>query len=365
MISRKRFIILPLLALCALSAYGQTETTPTDSVRGAHVVDLHLRGLGFFYNLEIDDPGLKGYTLPGFLLDPTIEYHYKSLLDVHLGAYTVYMANAPRVWAFRPILAVCASPIPDLSITLGTLGFKTRRAFPYFLYRKEGSLVDPPEFGASIVYTFPRYFAVEASCDWEQFIWRDDPNKEMFTAGLFAGIRPLGSPALMVRLFTLFHHSGGEIDTNPAPVETSINAGGAVLGEGEMPWRGGAFTGQAWVAYSHDDLPEANPSNPKGWAFFSSVGVQGWGANLQIGYLLSRGFQSFHGDELYRVHTDWRENHWREAVDYLKVRLRYNWSIQEIAELEGGGELMYNTRHNAINYLYYLTLRFTPTFRLY
>ena len=87
-----RFIITSLLFLCSLGVFAQMEEAlaPLDyALDSAEVRELRLEvdNMTFFKDNEFDGNVVKGYSLPGFRLQPRLAYRPIPQISMELGVH--------------------------------------------------------------------------------------------------------------------------------------------------------------------------------------------------------------------------------------------------------------------------------------
>ena len=145
-----RVIIFKLMVTAVLMSLAVTSSAQRDSIlfEDNHTIDtteigdlrIHVDNLNFFKNNEYESNIVKGYTLPGFWVKPSVSYQPLKNLKVDVGAYLIHYWGATKYPNFNysdmpewhgeqyqkgfhilPFFRVQIDPTKRLSLILGTL----------------------------------------------------------------------------------------------------------------------------------------------------------------------------------------------------------------------------------------------------
>ena len=189
---------------------------------------LHVDGSTFFIDNEYFGDRISGYTLPGFVLQPKVEWklHNKVTLSGGLhwlyywgardypattayGAYPLY-DSISRPMHILPWLQAKIQFTPQIRLKMGCLD-NSGHSLPMPLYNDERQLVGDPEAGFELEVD-GRWFNVDIWTDWREYIWDRSPVPERFTAGLSANLNHFfnGQWAVYLPLHFVVQHEGGQ-----------------------------------------------------------------------------------------------------------------------------------------------------------
>ena len=252
-LSRFRILLSLLLALVPFSdVKAQTDSvlyiTPTQlEPEGKGEVRLNFDNLTFVRDNEYKGLLVKGYTLPGMWLEPTLSYQPLRHLKVEAGLHMLHYWGANKYpnlnysdissWkggqtqkGFHcvPIFRAQAQLSPEVKLVLGTIYGKQNHGLIQPLYNEELNLSADPEAGLQVLWDC-RPLWLDAWINWESFIFRNDNHQESFTFGLSTRFRPSCRDACVqcyLPLQTIFQHRGGEINTDASDrsIKTWFNA---------------------------------------------------------------------------------------------------------------------------------------------
>lgn len=212
---------------------------------------LNFDALCFFRDNEYKGCLSKGYTLPGYRLQPTVSYQPLKNLHVEVGVSMLHYWGANKypnlnysdisTWKgdqtqtgfhLLPFFNVQLAVSRNFNLILGNIygGANHRLIEP--LYNQENALSADPEMGVQMQWqTKPLDFDVWVN--WESFIFDKDTHQEAFTFGLstrFKANRPERRTHVYFPLQVVMQHRGGEInpDAEQRQVKTWMNAAAGV-----------------------------------------------------------------------------------------------------------------------------------------
>lgn len=220
------------------------EESQLDSLRKGEL-RIELNSLSFFKDDEYAGGFQKGYSLPGFWLQPKLTYQPLKNLRLELGAhllrywgatiYPCYAYHDIEEWGgeqyqhgfhalpwFRAEVALS----DRFRIVLGDIYGGASHGLVEPLYNPELNLMADPEAGVQLRYA-SRRFELDVWADWRSFIFREDTHQESFVVGLSSEIK-LNAEASPWHFYlpvqVLAQHRGGEIDTIYShSVQTLVN----------------------------------------------------------------------------------------------------------------------------------------------
>lgn len=307
-----------------ISRFVYTEDT-TFSSENVRELRFRFRNLNFFRDNEYKGDLVKGYTLPGLWVLPTVSYQPLKTLKIETGVYMLrywgeskypntYYATLPGYEsgdtqsAFHavPFFRVHYAPAPGISLVLGNIYGRNNHGIIAPLYNKEMVMTSDPEAGVQFLWN-TRHFNLDMWVNWESFIFQGDNRQEEFTFGVSSRIKA-NSPSLKdnsvhfyVPLQLLFKHQGGEINTTAAErsIKTWLNAAAGLGLDIKMPFRN--FTKlnlEADVAYYAQQKGSVFPFD-KGYGFYGKAVADLRNFHLHAGYWQCHDFVSLMGDPLF------------------------------------------------------------------
>ncbi len=319
-----RFLPALLLMLAfASSAIAQPMRSLLDENRtldanGKGQLRLDVENLHFFRDNEYDGGRTDGYTLPGFILRPTLSWQPLSNLKVEAGfSMTAYWGatyyqplyfkdpfrevstgEKKRVY-MTPFVRVHAKLSSMVDLVIGNIYGGVAHGLPEPLYDEENMLTQRPEAGIQLLADIP-HFDMDAWVNWESFIFRGDDHQEAFTFGLSTRAKANDESSKVHVSFPvnlLFMHRGGEIDTitsNRVQTWVNISAGGQV----DFNLQSKAVTKLSLsleALYSNENKGELSPYG-HGAAVYGLASADIWRFKIGLGHFYGHEFISLLGN---------------------------------------------------------------------
>lgn len=252
--SRNFLIALFLMSSTCVSAQMDSLIFETDHhIDTASVGELRLNvdGLFFFRDNEYKGNLVKGYTLPGFHIQPTLSYQPLRNLRMEAGLYMLHYWGAEKYpnlnysdmpeWKgdqtqkgfhIVPFFNVQLALSPHFNLLLGSIYGRANHHLIEPLYNQETGLSGDPETGLQVLWD-NRVVDVDAWLNWESFIFNNDQHQESFTFGIssrFKVNRPQARAHVYFPVQVLMQHRGGEINPDAASrvIKTWMNGAAGV-----------------------------------------------------------------------------------------------------------------------------------------
>lgn len=313
-------LILFLFALSAAVLSVCAADIPSWAIDTAEVKNLNLEinSTLFFQDNEFDTPMMRGYTLPGFKLRPSVSYSPNENVSVNLGMYMFKFwgadsypnlaysdicewtgkENVTRGLHLLPFFRVQMATDGGLNIVLGSIygGMYHRLIAP--LYAPELNLTADPEAGAQILYR-NRWLDFDTWVNWESFIYKNDTHQEAFTFGISSRLK-YNRESSPVHLYTpvqiFFQHRGGEIDTLLTnSVQTLFNGATGIAARYNINHRTiKALELEADALLYNQQVGNLWPFD-HGWAYFLRAALDVANVHTRFGYYESHKFVSLMG----------------------------------------------------------------------
>lgn len=266
----------------------------TLKAQDTNTVFLHIDGSTFFIDNEYFGDRVRGYTLPGFVLQPKVEYRLSDKVTLKGGfhwlnywgarnypvtsAYDAYPRydSISRPMHLLPWLQARIDFTPKLTLLLGCLD-NGNHDLPMPLYNYERAVVGDPEAGLELMFSSPG-LEMDFWTDWREFIWYRSPILERFTMG-FSGklYNDFGRWTLYLPLHFIAQHEGGQSMADAADSLPNNSNFNAAAGLGIIMYE---FTDHSHLDFScHAMLyhQHKNPTVPftKGWGIYPEVKLIG------------------------------------------------------------------------------------------
>lgn len=318
----------------------------------------------FFDDREYISDIKKGYTYPGFFIQPHVRYKPNKKTSISAGFYTLYFAGNDSVERFTPVLSLEVKLLEGVELILGTLHSQQLHFMPEPLMKPErlfNSVTDKfissqPETGIQFI-TEKERFRSDSWTNWERYIKQGSRFQEVFTWGLSAILKPStfsNRNGLTINLFGLAVHNGGQIDSSYLDVTTMINlAAGASY---SFPIGGGrnSFGVEATGFLSTDKSP-----NPKikqdGKAIYTKLFIEGKNLRSELGYWHSNKFVNPRGEELFGSYSFVRPEFNEDIRKLITAKIIYSVEVAKGFNLGGKFETYYDTKASILDWA--LTVR--------
>lgn len=320
----KRFIFLIIFVTAFYTVFAQT-----DSLKG---LGLRLNAQAFFDNKEFAGAIKKGYTLPGFFLQPTIDYGTERLY-INAGIHAHYLAGADSTNLLVPILTLNYKILPTFFMQMGVLPYSTH-GLPEQLYKPERLFMDPPNIGVEFDFERPRMRA-NLWINWERYIKLGSPFQEQFMFGLVVQYRqPLANDnsCLHARLFQIVTHAGGQIDSTHLPVTTISNTGINVACDFNLLKQTNLCLAVSGF-YSIDASPNPHLPFRNGQASYAHIALSWPRLNFQLGLWNAVRFINPRGEELYGCISTINSDFNRKQRNLVVAKCGYDFKLKNSFEI--------------------------------
>lgn len=223
-------------------------------------LNFRLESLGFFQNNEYVSDLVDGYTLTGAMLRPKLSYSPVDDLYIEVGAHLLKYNGKDNLVNALPWFSARYRFSERFAVVTGNLDQTNQHGLPEQLWEPERTYTDKPEAGLQFLYSGTRMNS-QIWVSWEQFIQKNDPYQERFTAGITANYFAFNRSQVTLKIpfEVLFYHQGGEINANPEGdrprVQTHVNFGAGLdlsikLGQKikslDINWHRLGYAAQTW-----------------------------------------------------------------------------------------------------------------------
>lgn len=288
---------------------------------------LRFRNMNFFRDNEYKGSLVKGYTLPGLWIFPSVSYQPLRTLKIEAGAYMLrywgeskypntHYVNLPEYetagngvqssFHAVPFFRVHYAPLPGVSLVLGNIYGRNNHGLIEPLYNKEMVMTSDPESGVQFLWN-TRHLNLDMWVNWESFIFQGDSRQEEFTFGVSSRIK---TNSLLkennnfhcyIPIQILFKHQGGEINTTASErsVKTWINAAAGIGLDVKMPFRYfKKLNIEVDAAYYAQQKGSTFPFD-KGYGLYGRLLADIGDFDIKAGYWQCHNFVSLMGDPLF------------------------------------------------------------------
>ncbi len=374
MMTVKKSFVIVVCVLVHYLAYGQLDNnvfsnrSTIDSTK-AKELSLRFHTLGFFKNNEYSNRIADGFTLFGYQLNPYLTYQASPSVRIDAG---VYLQKDFGVGDFTEIAPYFRLKFTrgDFNIIFGNLEGNLNHGLIEPIYDFERVLNDRLENGIQGVWSNEEVF-LDFWVNWERQIFKGDPFQEEISGGLSfnyaLGISPNSDVLIPMQLF--LYHQGGQIDTNPNPVTTLMNA---AFGLGFETRRHDSFLSsirsENYLVIYDDQSTELQQAYVDGYGIYLNLILKARN-NLSLGFSYWNGdeFISPKGGQLFSsVSTSINSPGVLEEERELMIfRVFHDWEISKEFTFTTRVEPYYDFRNSQLELSHAFYLNFRPDFFLW
>ncbi len=300
------FILFIILRISVV--YCQNNTDVTGSAGNLY---LNFRNINFVKNNEYSNPVIEGYTLLGYFLQPELVYIPSEKIILRLGAHLLSYSGTNKFSVVKPVFSATLNFSENTYFTLGSLSGSDSHMVLDPLFNKERLYNGYSEDGAQF-RTSGDHFFNDTWLSWENFIFKGDNDREIFTAGeSFRYLSPLiaGILSFEIPVQVLAKHYGGQISNYPEPVETYLNVAAGARACIGIPEQRFGRAGVEYLYFNGKSLTQNAPSGIK-------VGYANWfrlfyffrRAGIEAGFWSSHNFFAPDGNYIFGSVSDHIEN---------------------------------------------------------
>jgi hypothetical protein len=301
-------ILILILILNIFPAGSQDKTDPNASEGDLY---LNFRNINFVKNNEYSNPITEGYTLIGFFLQPELIYNPDEKVTLHLGAHLLSYSGTNKFSIVKPVFSTSWHFTHNTTFTIGTLSGSDehRMLDPHF--NKERIYNAYSEDGLQF-RTLGDHLFNDTWLSWENYIFKGDNEREIFTAGesfRYTTSSVSGLLRFEIPVQIQFKHYGGQISNYNEHVETYMNiAAGAKALFDVMESRYGS-TGIECLFFTGNSMTDNAPSGIKnGYAGWYKIFYHFKAAEVEAGFWSSHKFYAPNGNFIFGSVSDHLKN---------------------------------------------------------
>jgi hypothetical protein len=357
-------IMILILALNIFPAGGQGKTGVTDS--GGNLY-LNFRNTNFVKNNEYSNPITEGYTLIGFFLQPELIYNPDEKVTLHLGAHLLSYSGTNKFSQVKPVFSTSYHFSENTCFTIGSLAGSDehRMSDPHF--NKERMYNAYSEDGLQF-RTISEHFFSDTWLSWENYIFKGDNEREIFTAG--ESFRYLSSAISGLFRFEIpvqiqFKHYGGQISNYSEHVETYLNIAAGAKSSADLSESENSRAGFEYLFFTGNSMTGNAPSGIKnGYAGWFKLFCSFKCIEIETGYWSSHDYYAPNGNFIFGSVSDHIENFVisdrKLITGSINIRLPY----KDFPEFYFGFDGYYDTDLKRFDNAMTLHLRFDKLIKL-
>lgn len=327
---------------------------------------LNFKSISFVKNNEYSNPITEGYTLIGYFLQPELIYKADEKVSLSFGAHLLSYSGTGQFNDLRPVFSATYSFSERTFFRIGTLkGSNEHRMFdPHF--KREKMYSDYAEDGLQLTTSGERIFS-DTWLSWENYIFRGDNHREIFTAGeSFRYMSPYfaGSVRLEIPVQVQFKHYGGQISDYDEGVETYLNIASGISLSADLDNRG-SRAGVEALFFSGSSMTGNAPSGiESGYAGWYKMLLESGKACVEAGYWASDNFFAPNGNYIFSSVPERTGGSIIKERRLLTFLFRINLPYKDFLDFHFGFDGYYDTNLKRFDNAMSLHLRFDRLFSL-
>jgi len=356
------FFLLSLI----LNVHQLYPLIPVDTSSTGNL-DLRLRNINFVRNNEYSNPVIEGYTLIGYFLQPELVYSPSDKVQLNLGAHLLQYSGTNRFHLVKPVFSTSLRISRNILFTMGSLsGSDEHRMFdPHF--NKERLYNTFSEDGLELRFQNDHFFN-DLWLSWENYIFKGDNEREIFTAGesfSYMSDKIGGLFKINIPFQLQFKHYGGQISNYSERVETYLNIAAGTGLSYEIAEKKFGETGVEALFFYGKSITDNAPSGiGKGSAIWYRIYYAYRNLGVIAGLWMSDDFFAPNGNFIFSSVSDHRYNlviHERKLLTCsANIKVFHKSFLEFFFELEG----FYDTDLQRFDNAASLHLRFDNIIRM-
>jgi hypothetical protein len=319
----------------------------------------YMRNTEYFNNIEL------GRTLFGYQFQPKLFYQPNDHVKLEAG---VFLRNDfGGINPYTQVAPTFTLKIKNdhFSFLFGTLEGALSHRLIEPMYNIEYAITKRLENGAQFKYDAPKQF-LDVWINWQNFIERGSPNKEVVTAGI-SSMTSLyeSSSGFKIKLPVQFtvHHHGGQIDTDTLNMTVQINAASGLRISQEYRNR---FIKEmrldAYYTIYHESTNSGMFPFRDGNGVYINGLIRSTLADLMLSYWLGNAYLSPIGSYIYSSQSIDKPSYTEKNRELLFVRFMREQPLFGDIYLTARVEPVYDLWNSIFDYSYSLYLSYKKTF---
>ncbi len=255
----------------------------------------------FLWNNEFFNDVVEGYTLIGYFITPTLQYHFNKNIKIEVGAHFLKYSGLNKYSTISPYYSATYYK-KDFAFVMGTLYGTVNHRLNEPMYFFEQYFTNNLENGLQVIWDKNKFY-LDIWLDWRSFIFENDTKQEELTAGISTELSVLKKDSweLSIPASLLLIHEGGQVVNSDANIKTAMNyslginihkiTNHKILNKIE-----GEFLG---IGFS-DNSPTVESLYKNGYGLLSNIKIHHKTSFLQAGFWYGNKFLSPMGHPMYQ-----------------------------------------------------------------
>ena len=298
------FLVSSSLFIRAQMTEIQLINNPLPLNSDSNKLYLKILNANFVKDNEYFNQIVEGYTLSGYWITPSIEYHPGAKSTLEAGMHLLKFSGRDRYFKILPVFTFSQQLCPNILLILGTLNSNNNHQMPEPLADPERFYFKQVDNGIQFLIDSKRIKSdIWFTCD--SFIWRGDTTQEQFTSGTSSEFVMINNSGWSVSLpvQTIITHKGGQINRPKKAIETLMNLGTGLNIEfnNESGFIKRIRLNPHFFIYNKStsaEFPEA--PYKKGWALYPNILIISNHLYLKLAWYHSNSFIGPRGEAIYQ-----------------------------------------------------------------
>ena len=324
----KKLILLSYLLTLTLLTQAQLPNDTLeyrihpDSSKAGNV-ELSIYNFNFLRNYEFFNKFQDGYTLYGTQLEPRLIYYAHPKLSISSGVNIRKDFGTDGIQKTSPLFTL-KYRFKNTEIINGSLEGNVHHRFIEPIFDFERKISNPVEYGTQVVINKSSLF-FDGFINWNKMIEKYSPFQEQIFAGFSADITLLKKNTIKLSLPVqlLAYHQGGQIDTDPAPLQTIANTAAGfkitAIREGFI----NSFKTESYIVSYSELSPTKTAAYDGGKALFLNAGFGTRHGSLHASYWNGQKYLSPAGMPIYQSVSQQIDNSGYKEKSRQLLFLRY------------------------------------------
>lgn len=367
----KKLSILIILTILAISSNAQELWVKYNSRQlldkgDTSVFILNPYSSAFFDDKEFVSNTKKGYTYPGFFIQPKIVYQPNKRARVSAGIHTLYFAGSDSTEKIVPVLSLEVKLLDNVEMILGTINSKQAHYLPEPLFKPERLLISQPETGLQFL-TNTEKFKGDSWTNWERYIKQGSPFQEVFTMGFSGILKPSTfktNTGLILNFSGFGVHNGGQIDSSNLDVTTMINLAAGFSYSFPIGTKKTSLGFETMGFLSSDKSPNPSSKYLNGKAIYPKLFIESPNLRGEIGYWYASRFVNPRGEELFGSYSFVKSEFDSKIRNLYTAKFIYSVEVAKGFTLGGRFETYYDTKSSILDWAFTFRMVYDGLFNL-
>jgi len=358
------FNSITLLLLAFLLSSKPVVAQKTDSITPDRL-SVSISSMAFFRNTEYFNEFIDGYTLPGFWLEPRLQFE-SGKTKLSAGVNLLKVGGGQGLKKVFPVFTAQQEVANGFTVVVGTLYGRDKHQLPQPLYRYDNMYDGSPEYGLQLLFDYS-HIKGDVWVNWEQYIEAGDTIQERFTQGMkwTASLVENDNFKLEVPVVSMFMHRGGQINVEESYIQTLWNSGSGLSSRFLIHGNAMRYLDLSVMGFHYADLsPSKREAYKSGNAFMpqAAVGLYNW--RIELGSWFSNQFLTPRGVGLFSSASLKTPGFVKSSRSVVYSSAQYERSLKNGLTTKIGAECYYDLDSKKLDYCYGFSLLFNRDFFL-